>query len=102
MNTELPSKTAEVAQNYPTLWQAYSALGKACAESGPLKGEALRLVKLALQSARHRKGGTFACKAGDIGRHIEGSTEASRLAFSADTRFSARRSSLKLDRGVAS
>ena len=48
MNTELPSKAAEVAQNYPTLWQAYSALGKASAESGPLKGEALRLVKLAL------------------------------------------------------
>ena len=44
----LPSKAGAVAREFPKLWDAYSALGKACAESGPLTGETLRLVKLAL------------------------------------------------------
>jgi alkylhydroperoxidase/carboxymuconolactone decarboxylase family protein YurZ len=48
MKTLLPSKAGEVAESYPAIWEAYSALGKACAASGPVKGEALRLVKLAL------------------------------------------------------
>lgn len=45
---QLPSKAGEVVQDHPEIWRAYSALGKACAESGPIAGEALRLVKLAL------------------------------------------------------
>jgi alkylhydroperoxidase/carboxymuconolactone decarboxylase family protein YurZ len=48
MKTLLPSKAGEVAESYPALWEAYSALGKACAASGPVKGETLRLVKLAI------------------------------------------------------
>lgn len=48
MITKLPSKASEIAETYPALWDAYAALGKACAETGPLKAETIRLVKLAL------------------------------------------------------
>jgi alkylhydroperoxidase/carboxymuconolactone decarboxylase family protein YurZ len=44
----LPSGAAEVARTYPQVWEAYAALGQACAEAGPLDGRTLRLVKLAL------------------------------------------------------
>lgn len=45
---ELPSGAGHVAETYPAVWEAYSALGKACSEAGPLEGKTLRLVKLAL------------------------------------------------------
>ncbi len=45
---ELPSGAGEVARAYPDVWNAYAALGKACAEAGPLDGRTIRLVKLAL------------------------------------------------------
>lgn len=45
---DLPSGAGHVAEHYPELWKAYSALGKACSEAGPLDGKTLRLVKLAL------------------------------------------------------
>jgi alkylhydroperoxidase/carboxymuconolactone decarboxylase family protein YurZ len=48
MNAKLPSKAGEIAESYPKIWKAYAALGKACAKTGPLKGDAKRLVKLAL------------------------------------------------------
>lgn len=48
MKTTLPAKAGEIEAVYPTLWAAYSALGKACAEAGPIGGDTLRLVKLAL------------------------------------------------------
>ena len=44
----LPSKAAEVAQDFPEVWAAYAALGKACATAGPIAGKDLRLIKLAL------------------------------------------------------
>jgi alkylhydroperoxidase/carboxymuconolactone decarboxylase family protein YurZ len=43
-----PSRAGDVAQKYPQVWKAYSDLGKACAESGPISGQTLRLIKLAL------------------------------------------------------
>jgi alkylhydroperoxidase/carboxymuconolactone decarboxylase family protein YurZ len=43
-----PSRAGDVAKKYPQVWKAYSDLGKACAESGPISGQTLRLVKLAL------------------------------------------------------
>jgi alkylhydroperoxidase/carboxymuconolactone decarboxylase family protein YurZ len=46
--TELPSAAARIAETQPEVWKAYTALGKACTEAGPLTGEAVRLVKLAL------------------------------------------------------
>lgn len=45
---ELPSGAAKVAADYPEIWDAFSHLGKACSESGPLDKRTRRLVKLAL------------------------------------------------------
>jgi alkylhydroperoxidase/carboxymuconolactone decarboxylase family protein YurZ len=45
---ELPSKAGDVAKEYPEIWKAYSALGEACAKTGPLDAATIRLVKLAL------------------------------------------------------
>lgn len=45
---ELPSGAGKLAQEYPDVWRAFSSLGEACAEVGPLEGHTLRLAKLAL------------------------------------------------------
>ena len=45
---DLPSGAAEIARAYPDVWAAYAALGKACAQAGPLDRRTVRLVKLAL------------------------------------------------------
>ncbi|CAM4014690.1 carboxymuconolactone decarboxylase family protein [Vreelandella rituensis] len=45
---ELPSGAGQVAEQYPDVWNAYAALGKACADIGPLDERTRRLVKLAL------------------------------------------------------
>ena len=45
---QLPSGAGEIARSYPDVWAAYAALGKACAEAGPLDRRTVRLVKLAL------------------------------------------------------
>jgi alkylhydroperoxidase/carboxymuconolactone decarboxylase family protein YurZ len=45
---QLPSGASEIARAHPDVWAAYSALGKACAEAGPLDRRTTRLVKLAL------------------------------------------------------
>jgi alkylhydroperoxidase/carboxymuconolactone decarboxylase family protein YurZ len=45
---ELPSGAGNVARTYPAIWQAYSALGTACTDSGPIDPRTARLLKLAL------------------------------------------------------
>ena len=45
---ELPSTAGEIAEQYPDVWSAYSALGEAVADAGPLSDRERRLVKLAL------------------------------------------------------
>ena len=45
---ELPSAAGKLADNYPSVWQAYAALGRATAEAGPIDARTRRLVKLAL------------------------------------------------------
>lgn len=45
---QLPSGASELARSHPEVWAAYAALGRACAEAGPLDRRAVRLVKLAL------------------------------------------------------
>lgn len=45
---ELPAGAGELARQYPQVWKAYSGLGAACAQAGPIEGKPLRLVKLAL------------------------------------------------------
>lgn len=47
-NQQLPSGAGRIADEYPDVWQAYSALGRACAEAGPLDARTRRLIKLAL------------------------------------------------------
>jgi hypothetical protein len=49
---ELPSAAGDIARTHPAIWKAYSALGKASAEAGPVEGATLRLVKLALERIR--------------------------------------------------
>jgi alkylhydroperoxidase/carboxymuconolactone decarboxylase family protein YurZ len=54
---ELPAAAGQVAQAFPEVWRAFAALGAACAEAGPVDGEALRLVKLALAMGAGSEGG---------------------------------------------
>ncbi|MDN3519358.1 carboxymuconolactone decarboxylase family protein [Aquisalimonas lutea] len=58
MADELPSGAGEVAEDYPEIWDAYSRLGRACAEAGPLDERDRRLVKLAMAIARGSEGAT--------------------------------------------
>ncbi|WP_048305514.1 carboxymuconolactone decarboxylase family protein [Halomonas sp. PR-M31] len=52
----LPSGAGEVAEQYPDIWNAYAALGEACAKSGPLDERTRRLVKLALAVGARSEG----------------------------------------------
>jgi alkylhydroperoxidase/carboxymuconolactone decarboxylase family protein YurZ len=54
---QLPAAAGQVALAYPELYRAYAALGEACAKAGPVEGEALRLVKLALAIGAGSEGG---------------------------------------------
>lgn len=48
MAQPMPGAAGELAEDYPDIWTAYAALGKATAEAGPLTDRERRLVKLAL------------------------------------------------------
>ncbi len=43
-----PSGAGQFAKSFPEIWDAYAALGKSCAEAGPLGTDTRRLIKLAL------------------------------------------------------
>lgn len=53
---ELPSTAGTFADAHPDIWDAYSDLGKACSEAGPLGDETRRLVKLALAIGAESEG----------------------------------------------
>ncbi|MFO7834761.1 MAG: carboxymuconolactone decarboxylase family protein [Halohasta sp.] len=53
---KLPSTAGELADQYPDVWDAYSGLGEACSEAGPLDAETKRLVKLALAAGSESEG----------------------------------------------
>lgn len=53
---DLPSGAGQVAKRYPEVWEAYAALGKACADTGPLDARTRRLVKLALAVGARSEG----------------------------------------------
>ena len=57
-NKTLPGAAGKVAEAYPDIWEAYAALGEACAESGPLDAKTRRLVKLALAIGAASEGAT--------------------------------------------
>jgi alkylhydroperoxidase/carboxymuconolactone decarboxylase family protein YurZ len=52
----LPPHLDKLIQERPQLWEAYQALGKACAEAGPLDDRTRRLVKLALAIGARSEG----------------------------------------------
>lgn len=45
---QLPAAAGEIAERFPDVWSAFSQLGEAVAEAGPLNERERRLVKLAL------------------------------------------------------
>lgn len=53
---DLPSPAAELATEYPDVWDRYEALGEACSDGGPLDGQTKRLVKLALAAGSQSEG----------------------------------------------
>lgn len=53
---QLPSGAGRLARSHPRVWEAYSALGQACSEAGPLEGRTARLVKLALAAGALSEG----------------------------------------------
>ena len=58
MTNDLPGAPGRLARRHPDLWDAYSALGEACAKAGPLTGRERRLVKLALAIGAGSEGAT--------------------------------------------
>lgn len=66
---ELPSTAGEIAERHPDLWRAYSALGEAAAEAGPLSERERRLIKLALAIGAGSEGAvhSHARRAGEEG-----------------------------------
>jgi len=56
MTNSMPGAAGDLAETHPDLWSAYSALGKACAEAGPLNDRERRLVKLALAIGANSEG----------------------------------------------
>lgn len=58
MSDKLPSAAGDVAKAYPQIWKAYSDLGEACANAGPLDQKSLRLIKLALAIGAASEGAT--------------------------------------------
>ncbi|WP_336326070.1 carboxymuconolactone decarboxylase family protein [Halovenus sp. HT40] len=53
---DLPAAAGEFAEEYPEVWEAYSELGEATADGGPLDDETKRLVKLALAIGTQSEG----------------------------------------------
>src|ERR1051326_7154858 len=56
MKEKLPDVVEEFAERHPEVWEAYSQLGKATEEAGPLDERTRRLVKLALAIGAQRQG----------------------------------------------
>ncbi len=56
MTKSMPGAAADLAEQHPDIWGAYSSLGKACADAGPLSDREKRLVKLALAIGANSEG----------------------------------------------
>lgn len=53
---QLPGAAADIADEFPDVWSAYSELGQAVAYAGPLSARERRLVKLALAIGARSEG----------------------------------------------
>jgi len=57
LSQNLPASIHEFHQQYPDVWEAFSALGEACHEKGgPLDDKTRRLVKLGIAIASQHEG----------------------------------------------
>ena len=56
MTDALPPRLGRFVKEQNEFWNAYQALGKACAEAGPLDAKTRRLVKLALAIGARSEG----------------------------------------------
>lgn len=54
----LPGAASIVAEEFPEVWEAFTRLGAACADAGPLDDRTKRLVKVALAIGAWSVGGT--------------------------------------------
>lgn len=83
MTKSLPGAAGELAKTYPDVWEAYSSLGKAAAESGPLSARERRLVKLALAIGAGSEGAvhSHARRAKAEGIEVEAMTQVALLAI---------------------
>jgi alkylhydroperoxidase/carboxymuconolactone decarboxylase family protein YurZ len=56
MKETLPRSVIKFESQYPEIWKAFAALGKACHETGPLDEKMRRLVKLGIAVAARHEG----------------------------------------------
>ncbi|SEW31304.1 Uncharacterized conserved protein YurZ, alkylhydroperoxidase/carboxymuconolactone decarboxylase family [Cognatiyoonia koreensis] len=56
MPKNMPGAAGDLAEQYPDIWRAYAALGKASSGAGPLTDREKRLVKLALAIGANSEG----------------------------------------------
>ena len=56
MQEPLPSSISSFEKKHPAVWEAFSRLGGACHESGPLDEKTRRLVKLAMAVGLRHEG----------------------------------------------
>jgi alkylhydroperoxidase/carboxymuconolactone decarboxylase family protein YurZ len=55
----MPGAAGDLAEEYPDVWKAYDALGKATADCGPLTPREKRLVKLPLAVGAGSEGAVY-------------------------------------------
>jgi alkylhydroperoxidase/carboxymuconolactone decarboxylase family protein YurZ len=65
---------------YPTVWQTYSALGKACSSAGPIDPRTARLLKLALAIGASSEGAVHSHTRRAVGEGIS-ATELKQVAI---------------------
>lgn len=60
MKTKLPDLPANLARQYPKIWETFESLANQCHEVGPLDARTRRLVKLGIALGAGLEGGVHA------------------------------------------
>lgn len=55
-SNQLPSGAGKLADAFPSVWAAYSGLGEACSQAGPIDSKTRRLVKLSFAIGANSEG----------------------------------------------
>lgn len=58
MANELPSAAGRLAAENPEIWEAFTRLGEACGNAGPLDDKTRHLIKIAIAIAGRSEGAT--------------------------------------------